>query len=51
MYVKDVDKTLKEIEKKGGKVVQGKTHVNGDMYTAYFEDSEGNVMGLVQGMM
>jgi uncharacterized protein len=50
MYVKDVDATLKEIEKNGGKVVQGKTHVTGDMYTAYFKDSEGNVMGLVQGM-
>lgn len=51
MYVKDIEKTLKEIEKNGGKVVQGKTHVNGEMYTAYFKDSEGNVMGLVQGMM
>lgn len=51
MYVKEINDTIKKIEKQGGSVVQGKTHVMGSMYTAYFKDSEGNVMGLVQGMM
>ena len=50
MYVDDIDGTIKKVKKQGGKVVQAKTHVQGKMYTAYFKDSEGNVMGLVQGM-
>ena len=51
MYVRSIDSTLSRVKKQKGKVVQGKTHVQGNMYTAYFKDSEGNVMGLVQGMM
>jgi len=50
MYVKDINSTIKKIKSQKGSVVQGKTHVQGKMYTAYFKDSEGNVMGLVQGM-
>ena len=50
MYVKDINSTIKKIKAQKGSVVQGKTHVQGKMYTAYFKDSEGNVMGLVQGM-
>jgi len=46
--VKDIDKALKTVESKGGKTVQMKQPV-GDMgFTAYFKDSEGNVMGLWQ---
>jgi uncharacterized protein len=46
--VKDIDKALKTIEAKGGKTVQAKQPV-GDMgFTAYFKDSEGNVVGLWQ---
>ncbi len=46
--VKDIDKALKTIEAKGGKMVQKKMPV-GDMgFTAYFKDSEGNVVGLWQ---
>ncbi len=51
MYVNNIDAVLKKITKKGGKVVQAKMKVSGSMYTAYFKDCEGNVMGLVQGMM
>ncbi|MDE1825597.1 MAG: VOC family protein [Candidatus Micrarchaeota archaeon] len=51
MYVKSISATLNKIKKQGGKVVTGKTHVSGNMYTAYFKDSEGNIMGLAQGMM
>jgi predicted enzyme related to lactoylglutathione lyase len=50
MHVKSIDATLKKIVKSGGKVVQPKTRIQGEMYSAYFKDCEGNVMGLVQGM-
>jgi uncharacterized protein len=46
--VKDIDKSLEKVEKLGGKTVQKKAPV-GDMgFTAYFKDSEGNVLGLWQ---
>ena len=46
--VSDIDGTLANIKKLGGKVVEKKTAV-GDMgFTAYFTDPEGNVIGLYQ---
>jgi uncharacterized protein len=46
--VADIDAALKNIEKLGGKTVQKKQPV-GDMgFTAYFKDTEGNVVGLWQ---
>jgi uncharacterized protein len=46
--VADIDKTLKSIEKSGGKTVVGKTRV-GDMgHSAYFKDTEGNILGLFE---
>jgi len=46
--VADIDSSLKSIEKLGGKVVQNKQPV-GDMgFTAYFRDTEGNIVGLWQ---
>ncbi len=46
--VASVDAALKKIAKNGGKVVAPKMPV-GDMgFTAYFKDSEGNIMGLFQ---
>lgn len=46
--VPDIQKALKTIEKNGGKTVQPKQPV-GDMgFSAYFKDSEGNVVGLFQ---
>jgi predicted enzyme related to lactoylglutathione lyase len=46
--VKDIEKALEKIEKSGGKTVQKKQPV-GDMgFTAYFKDSEGNIVGLYQ---
>ena len=50
MHVKEINEVVRRIKRKGGKLVQAKTHVMGKVYTAYFKDSEGNVMGLVQGM-
>ncbi len=44
----DIDATLKNVEKLGGKMVQKKQPV-GDMgFSAYFKDTEGNVVGLWQ---
>jgi uncharacterized protein len=46
--VPDIDKALQKVEKAGGKTVAKKQAV-GDMgFTAYFKDSEGNVVGLFQ---
>ena len=46
--VTDMDDTLKKIEKEGGKVITGKTEFGDIGFTAYFKDTEGNVMGLWQ---
>ena len=44
--VDDIDSALNKIEKNGGKILAKKMSV-GDMgYSAYFKDSEGNVVGL-----
>jgi predicted enzyme related to lactoylglutathione lyase len=46
--VEDMEKALEEIKHLGGKIVLGKMPV-GDMgFSAYFEDTEGNVVGLWQ---
>ncbi len=46
--VADIDATLMNVSKLGGKVV-GKKNAVGDMgFTAYFKDTEGNVVGLWQ---
>lgn len=46
--VPDIDKTLEKVEKLGGKTVQKKQSMGEMGYTAYFKDSEGNVVGLWQ---
>jgi predicted enzyme related to lactoylglutathione lyase len=44
--VEDIDASLKEIKKLGGSVA-GKKQAVGDMgFSAYFKDTEGNVVGL-----
>jgi predicted enzyme related to lactoylglutathione lyase len=46
--VQDLDEALARVEKLGGKVVLGRQQV-GDMgYSAYVNDTEGNVIGLWQ---
>jgi predicted enzyme related to lactoylglutathione lyase len=48
LEVDDADAVLEKIEQNGGKTVAAKFAV-GDMgFAAYFEDSEGNVLGLWQ---
>lgn len=44
----DVEATLAEIEKAGGKTLLGKQAVADMGFTGYFTDPEGNVMGLWQ---
>ncbi len=46
--VSDIDASLKNIEKLGGKVVQKKQAVADMGFTAYFKDTEGNIVGLWQ---
>jgi predicted enzyme related to lactoylglutathione lyase len=46
--VPDIDAALKSIEKLGGKTVQKKQPVADMGFTAYFKDTEGNVVGLWQ---
>jgi predicted enzyme related to lactoylglutathione lyase len=48
MDVADIDASLKEIGRLGGTTVSGKQPV-GDMgFSAYFKDTEGNLLGLWQ---
>ncbi len=46
--VSDIDSSLKSIEKLGGKIVQKKQPVADMGFTAYFKDTEGNIVGLWQ---
>jgi predicted enzyme related to lactoylglutathione lyase len=47
--VDDINASLKAIEKKGGKTLRKKQDIGQNMgWTAYFTDTEGNVMGLYQ---
>lgn len=44
--VHDIEAALRQVEDKGGSVVSGKSPVAEMGWTAYFRDSEGNVVGL-----
>ncbi|HEY6237846.1 MAG TPA: VOC family protein [Thermoplasmata archaeon] len=46
--VDEIDAALKRIVKNGGKVVRKKMAIGPMGFTAYFRDSEGNVVGLFQ---
>lgn len=46
--VEDIDDALKTVKKRGGKVTMKKMVMEGMGAYAYFEDPEGNVMGLWQ---
>jgi uncharacterized protein len=46
--VDNMDETIKKIGKEGGEIVKPKTEFGKRGYTAYFKDTEGNVMGLWQ---
>ncbi len=44
--VESIEQAIERITAHGGKLVEGKQQVGNMGYTAYFEDSEGNVTGL-----
>lgn len=46
--VDDIDETMERIISRGGEEVQGKMEVFDMGWSAYFKDSEGNIMGLWQ---
>jgi uncharacterized protein len=46
--VADIEAALKNIEKLGGKTIQKKQPVADMGFTAYFKDTEGNIVGLWQ---
>ncbi|MFZ0830338.1 MAG: VOC family protein [Thermoplasmata archaeon] len=46
--VDDIEQSLKQIGKNGGKTVQGKQAIGPMGFTAYFQDTEGNIVGLFQ---
>lgn len=46
--VDDIESALESIRELGGSIVESKQEVMGMGYTAYFTDSEGNLMGLWQ---
>ena len=46
--VTDIDSSLKSVEKLGGKILQKKSPVGDIGFSAYFEDTEGNRVGLFQ---
>ena len=46
--VQDIEAALKNVEKLGGKTVQKKQPVADMGFTAYFKDTEGNIVGLWQ---
>ena len=48
MDISDIDATIDQIEKKGGKVVMPKSPIPGVGWFAQFEDPEGNRLGLMQ---
>jgi predicted enzyme related to lactoylglutathione lyase len=48
LQVDDIDATLGDIQKHGGSVAGGKMPIGEMGFAAYFQDSEGNVMGLWQ---
>ena len=48
--VSDIDDAVKKLEKAGGKLVLPKVKVEKMGFSAYFKDTEGNVVGLWQNL-
>lgn len=44
--VPDIDEYIKKIKSGGGKILRSKTAIRGVGYMAYFEDTEGNKLGI-----
>ena len=50
VQVDDIDKALEKAERLGGKTVMPKENVSGMVTLGLFNDPEGNLVGLVEGM-
>ena len=48
--VENIDDSLKMIEENGGKIIMAKQKVGEMGFNAYFQDSEGNVLGVWQAL-
>ena len=48
IHVPDIDEFIARIEEKGGQIVVAKMPVPGVGYLAYFQDTEGNVSGVME---
>ena len=46
--VDNIDLSIEKIQKLGGKIIQSKMEVPNIGYIAYFQDTEGNILGLIQ---
>jgi predicted enzyme related to lactoylglutathione lyase len=46
--VDNIDTSIEKIQKTGGKIIQGKMEVPTVGFIAYFQDTEGNILGLIQ---
>jgi predicted enzyme related to lactoylglutathione lyase len=46
--VESIDKSIEMIQKQGGKIIQDKMEVPNIGFIAYFEDTEANILGLIQ---
>ena len=46
--VDNIDASIQKIQNKGGKIIQGKMEVPNIGLIAYFQDTEGNTLGLIQ---
>lgn len=46
--VENIDEALKKVQSLGGKIVMGKMEVPNVGISAYFQDTEGNILGLWQ---
>ena len=46
--VESVDEAVKSIESAGGVIISPKMAVPGIGYTAYFQDTEGNILGVIE---
>ena len=46
--VDNIENSIEKIQKSGGKIIQGKMEVPNIGFIAYFQDTEGNILGLIQ---
>ena len=48
--VASIDDAIQKIEENGGEILIPKTEIPGIGYHAYFKDTEGNILGIMEGI-